>query len=68
MICIQLGVLIALILLRIALWNAWQDKGSIYKNMATIIPSVIISLVINIMNQIYAHIAYLLTNFENHKS
>lgn len=36
--------------------------------MSTIIPSVITSLVINIMNQIYAQIAMYLTNFENHKS
>lgn len=68
MIALQIGVLIALIFLRIALWEAWSDKGSIYKNMATIIPSIVTSLVINIMNQIYATIAYYLTNFENHKS
>lgn len=36
--------------------------------MSTIIPSVVTSVVIIVMNQVYATIAYHLTNFENHKS
>jgi len=68
MILILIGVIAAMIELRIVLWEVWSDKGSTLKFMSTTIPSVVNTVVIMIFNIIYAELAYRLTNFENHKT
>ena len=62
------GVIAGMITLRIVLWNAWSDKGYTLKFLSTTIPSVVNSVIIIVLNQVYAELAYRLTNFENHKT
>lgn len=68
MLAILCGIIAGMIELRIVFWLIWSDKGSTLKFLSTTIPSVVNTVVIMIFNQIYAELAYWLTNFENHKT
>jgi len=59
-------VICAIIGLRIGLYELWKDSGTIWVNLAVLIPSIVNAIIIVILNVIFSTMAYHLTNYENH--
>ena len=68
MILIVASVIVALIYLRKILYELWEDSGTFWVTMATTIPSILNAVQIIFFNAIYSSLAYILTNYENHRT